>query len=71
MSTKTLNKQTRFNELKQLYIAYTKDRNSVNLDWQELFDDLTPNASLFLKDFYKYLIRMLFYFLLRFFLKHH
>ena len=51
MSTKTLNKQTRFNELKQLYIAYTKDRNSVNLDWQELFDDLTPNASLFLKDF--------------------
>ena len=51
MSTKILNKQTRFNELKQLYIAYTKDKNSVNLDWQELFDDLTPNASLFLKDF--------------------
>ena len=32
MSTQTLNKQARFNELKQLYIAYSKDKNLVNLD---------------------------------------
>ena len=50
MSTQTLNKQARFNELKQLYIAYSKDKNLVNLDWQEFFNDLAPDASLFLKD---------------------
>ena len=51
MSTQTLNKQARFNELKQLYIAYSKDKNLVNLDWQEFFNDLAPDASLFLKEF--------------------
>jgi 2-oxoglutarate dehydrogenase E1 component len=51
LSTQTLNKQARFNELKQLYIAYSKDKNLVNLDWQEFFDDLAPEASLFLKEF--------------------
>ena len=51
MSIKNKNKQTRFNELKQLYIAYSKDKNSVNIDWQEFFNDLTPDASLFLEEF--------------------
>jgi len=51
LSIKTKNKQTRFNELKQLYIAYSKDKNSVNIDWQEFFNDLTPDASLFLEEF--------------------
>ena len=36
MSIKTIKKQSRFNELKQLYIAYSEDKNSVNIDWQEL-----------------------------------
>ena len=51
MSIKTLNKQNRFNELKQLYTAYSEDKNSVNIDWQEFFNDLTPDASLFLEEF--------------------
>ena len=51
MSIKTLNKQNRFNELKQLYLAYSKDKNSVNIDWQEFFNDLTPDASSFLEEF--------------------
>ena len=51
MSIKTLNKQNRFNELKQLYLAYSEDKNSVNIDWQEFFNDLTPDASLFLEEF--------------------
>jgi 2-oxoglutarate dehydrogenase E1 component len=52
LSIKTVKKQTRFNELKQLYIAYSKDKNSVNIDWQEFFNDLTPDASLFLEEFH-------------------
>ena len=47
----TVNKQTRLNELRQLYIAYCNDRSSVHRDWQEFFDDLTPDASSFLNEF--------------------
>ena len=44
----SLNKQDRIKELKQLYITYLKDRNLVNIEWQEFFDDLTPDACSFL-----------------------
>ena len=46
----SLNKQDRIKELKQLYITYLKDRNLVNIEWQEFFDDLTPDACSFLSN---------------------
>ena len=50
MLPQSLNKQGRIQELKQLYVAYSKDRNLVNTDWQEFFDDLAPDACSFLSD---------------------
>ncbi|PPR16892.1 MAG: 2-oxoglutarate dehydrogenase E1 component [Alphaproteobacteria bacterium MarineAlpha9_Bin3] len=50
MLPQSLNKQTRIKELRQLYIAYSKDRNLVNIEWQEFFDDLAPDACNFLSD---------------------
>ena len=46
----SLNKQDRIKELKQLYSTYLKDRNLVNIEWQEFFDDLTPDACSFLSN---------------------
>ena len=50
MLPQSLNKQGRIQELKQLYVAYSEDRNLVNTDWQEFVDDLAPDACSFLSD---------------------
>ncbi len=48
MSIENRNYFTRLEELKNLFVAFKKDKKSISYEWQKFFDDLTPDAEKFL-----------------------